>query len=68
MSKSQDFSHARQLQSVKKTKNIARKKSKEETKTNVCHSSRRIPYVEQFNIQTKKIEHQKKGRHREINK
>ena len=45
MSKSQDFSHARQVQRVEKTKKTIARKSKEETKRNMCHSSRRISYV-----------------------
>ena len=44
MSKSQEFPHARQVQSVeKKTKHCEKENSKQRE---VCHSSQRISYVE----------------------
>ncbi len=43
MSKSQDLSHARQVQSVQKTKHCEEENSKQRE---VCHSSQRISYIE----------------------
>jgi hypothetical protein len=44
MSKSQDFSHARQVQSNKKTKKKTREKNRKQRE--VCHSSQIISYIE----------------------
>ncbi len=68
MSKSQDLSHARQVQSVKKTKKILRKK-RQETKRSLSLESKNFIYrTLMYKREKKRIKHQKKERKKEINK